>query len=152
MLTAAPEPFAPFLEEVKPLLPEHYAELALNKDRVPLSPQYDEYLRRDALGMVLCVAVRDAGKLVGYFVGFIAPGLHYSTCLTLQLDIFWIHPDHRGQKGGFLLFKAVEAEAKRRGVQRMFIGSKTHLPADYLFEKLGYQKVESVYSVMLEDI
>jgi GNAT superfamily N-acetyltransferase len=152
VLTAAPEPFAPFLEEVKPLLPEHYAELALNKDRVPLSPQYDEYLRRDALGMVLCVAVRDAGKLVGYFVGFIAPGLHYSTCLTLQLDIFWIHPDHRGQKGGFLLFKAVEAEAKRRGVQRMFIGSKTHLPADYLFEKLGYQKVESVYSVMLEDV
>lgn len=152
MLTATPEPFAPFLEEVKPLLPAHYAELALNQDRVPLSPQYDEYLRRDALGMVLCVAVREAGQLIGYFVGFVAPGLHYSTCLTLQLDIFWIHPDHRGKKGGFMLFKAVEAEAKRRGVQRMFVGSKTHLPADWLFEKLGYHKVESVYSVMLEDV
>lgn len=152
MLTAAPESFPEFLEEVKPLLPEHYRELALNQDRVPLSPQYGEYLRRDALGMVLTIALRDAGKLVGYFIGFIAPGLHYSTCLTLQLDIFWIHPDHRGQKGGFMLFKAMEAEAKRRGVQRLFVGSKTHLPADYLFEKLGYQKVESVYSVMLEDI
>jgi hypothetical protein len=86
------EDFAPFLEEVKPLLPLHYAELALNKDRVPLSPQYDEYLRRDALGMVMAVTVRDAGELVGYFVGFIAPGLHYSTCLTLHLDIFWIRP------------------------------------------------------------
>lgn len=152
MLTAAPEPFAPFLEEVKPLLPEHYKELALDQDRVPLSPQYDEYLRRDALGMVLTIALRESGKLVGYFIGFIAPGLHYSTCLTLQLDIFWIHPDHRGQKGGVLLFKAMEAEAKRRGVHRLFVGSKTHLPADYLFEKLGYRKVESVYSVMLEDL
>jgi GNAT superfamily N-acetyltransferase len=152
MLTAQPEEFAPFLEEVKPLLPEHYAELALNQDRVPLAPQYDEYLRRDALGMVMAVTVRDAGEFVGYFVGFIAPGLHYSTCLTLQLDIFWIHPDHRGQKGGFLLFKAVEAEAKRRGVQRLFVGSKTHLPADFLFDKLGYTKVESVYSAMLEDL
>lgn len=152
MLTAAPEAFPAFLEEVKPLLPEHYAELALNQDRVPLAPQYDEYLRRDSLGMVLTIALRDAGALVGYFVGFVAPGLHYSTCLTLQLDIFWIHPDHRGQKGGVMLFKAMEAEAKRRGVQRLFVGSKTHLPADYLFEKLGYVKVESVYSAMLEDL
>lgn len=152
MLTAAPEPFAPFLEEVKPMLPLHYEELALDKDRVPLAPQYDEYLSRDAKGMVLCVAVRDAGTLVGYFIGFVAPGLHYSTCLTLHLDIFWIHPDHRGQKGGFMLFKAVEAEAKRRGVQRMFVGSKVHLPADWLFEKLGYRKVETTYSVMLEDV
>lgn len=152
MLTAAPEAFPAFLEEVKPLLPAHYEELALNQDRVPLSPQYDEYLRRDEKGMVLTIALRDAGSLVGYFIGFIAPGLHYSTCLTLHLDIFWIHPDHRGQKGGFMLFKAMEAEAKRRGVQRLFVGSKTHLPADFLFEKLGYHKVESVYSVMLEDI
>ena len=151
MLTAQPEAFAPFLEEVKPLLPEHYSELALNQDRVPLSPQYDEYLHRDSLGMVMVVTVRDAGQLVGYFVGMIAPGLHYSTCLTLQLDIFWIHPDHRGQRGGVLLFKAVEKEAKRRGVQRMFVGSKTHLDASFLFEKLGYTKVETVYSVMLED-
>jgi GNAT superfamily N-acetyltransferase len=152
MLTAAPERFPEFLEEVKPLLPAHYEELALDRDRVPLSPQYDEYLKRDAQGAVLTIALREAGKLVGYFVGFVAPGLHYSTCLTLHLDIFWIHPDHRGQNGGFLLFRAMEAEARRRGVQRLFVGSKTHLPADYLFEKLGYRKVESVYSAMLEDL
>lgn len=151
MLTAAPEPFAPFLEEVKPLLPLHYAELALNKDVVPLAPQYDEYLRRDAKGMVLTIALRDAGALVGYFVGFVAPGLHYETCLTLHLDIFWIHPVHRGQMGGIKLFKAVEKEAKRRGVQRMFVGSKVHADASFLFERLGYAKVETIYSVMLGD-
>lgn len=149
MLTAQPEPFPPFLEEVKPLLPLHWQELALNKEDVPLSPQFDEYLSRDAKGMVLTVALRDAGKLVGYFVGFVAPGLHYSTCLTLHLDIFWIHPDHRGQMGGVKLFKAVEAEAKRRGVQRMFVGSKVHQDASFLFERLGYDKVETVYSTML---
>lgn len=151
MLTAAPESFSQFLEEVKPMLPLHYAELALDQDVVPLSPQYDEYLRRDALGMVLCVAMRDAGELVGYFVGFVAPGLHYSTCLTLQLDIFWLRPDHRGKGGGTILFKAVEAEAKRRGVQRMFVGSKCHLDASWLFERLGYTKVETSYSFLFRD-
>lgn len=149
MLTAAPEPFAPFLEEVKPMLPLHYEELALNKDAVPLDPQYDEYLRRDAKGMVMTIALRDSGELVGYFVGFIAPGLHYQTCLTLHLDIFWIRPDHRGKMGGVKLFKAVEVEATRRGVQRMFVGSKVHMDASWLFERLGYSEVERTYSKMI---
>lgn len=146
MLTAQPEPFAPFLQEVQPLLPKHYEELALNKDHVPLSPQYDEYLRRDAKGMVLTVTLRDAGELIGYFVGFVAPGLHYSTCLTLHLDIFWVRPDKRTGTGGLKLFRAVEKEAQRRGVQRMFVGSKVHQDASRLFEALGYTKVETTYS------
>ncbi len=149
MLTAAPEPFAPFLEEVKPLLPRHWEELGLNKETVPLSPQYDEYLRRNALGMVFTIALRDNGVLAGYFVGFKAPGLHYSTCLTLHLDIFWLAPEHRGQMGGVKLFKAVEREAKRQGIQRMFVGTKVHADASALFERLGYTFVERVYSVML---
>ena len=149
MLTAQPEPFPPFLEEVKPLLQLHYEELALNKDVVPLDPQYDEYLRRDAAGMVMVVTLREQGKLAGYFVGFVAPGLHYQTCLTLHLDIFWVHHDHRGKMGGVKLFKAVEAEAKRRGVQRIFTGSKCHKDASWLFERLGYTEVERTYSKMI---
>lgn len=149
MLTASPEAFPAFLEEVKPLLPEHYRELALDQDKVPLSPQYHVYLERDARGEVLTIAMRESGELVGYFIGFCLPGLHYSTCLTLHLDIFWLKPEHRGKNGGMILFKAVEAEAMRRGVQRMFVGSKTHLDASYLFEKLGYTKVETHYSCWL---
>lgn len=152
LLTAQPEAFAPFLDEVKPYLPEHYKELALDQDKVPLSPQYDEYLRRDAAGMVMTVTLRSAGELVGYFIGMIAPGLHYSTCLTLITDIYWLRPDMRGNGGGTLLFKAVEREAKRRGVQRMFVGYKLHSPAPKpLFEALGYQPVEEYFTAWLGD-
>lgn len=151
MITAQVEDFPRFLEEVKPILPLHYAELALHQDKVPLSPQYDEYLRRDSAGMILLVTLRDAGELIGYFVGFVAPGLHYSTCLTLHLDIFYVHPDHRGSGGGIILFKAVEREAKRRGVQRLFTGSKMHKDASWLFERLGYELVETTYSAWLGD-
>lgn len=146
MLTAQVEPFAPFLEEVKPLLPRHYDELALDKDYVPLDPCYDEYHRLDALGRILTVTVRDQGLLVGYFVGFVGPALHYKTLLQLSLDIFWIAPEHRGQMGGLKLFKAVEREAKRRGVGRMFVGSKCHKDASRLFEALGYTEVERYFS------
>lgn len=146
MLTAQPEMFAPFLEEVKPLLPRHYAELALDQEHVPLDPDYDEYLRLDSMGRILLVTVREAGVLVGYFVGFVGRALHYQSLMQLTLDIFWIAPEHRGKMGGVKLFKAVEAEATRRGVGRMFVGSKCHKDASFLFERLGYTEVERYYS------
>lgn len=151
MITCQVEPFPPFLEEVKPILPIHWEELALHKEKVPLDPQYNVYLKRDAQGGVISVTAREDGKLIGYFVGFIAPGLHYQTCLTCTMDIFYVHPDHRGGGTGYHLFKSAEKELKRRGVQRLFVGSKLHKDASWLFEKLGYEEVERYYSAWLGD-
>ncbi|WP_242176575.1 GNAT family N-acetyltransferase [Pseudomonas sp. MONT-RG-20F-20-E-7-02] len=151
MITVMAETLAERLEELKPMFPLHFAELALNQDKVPLDPQYEIYLERERRGEVMFHVVREEGQIIGYFVGFVAPGLHYQTCLTLILDIFWIHPGHRGNAAGYKLFKSVEADAKARGVQRMFVGSKVHLDASWLFERLGYEKVETYYSTWLGD-
>ena len=145
MITAQVESLTERLPELQPLFPMHWQELALNQDKVPLDPQYNIYLDRDARGEVLFVTLRELGELVGYFVGFVAPGLHYRTCLTLTMDIFYVRPDKRG-RCGIKLFRTVEAEAKRRGVQRMFVGSKCHADASWLFERLGYTEVERYYS------
>lgn len=151
MITVMLESFEDRLPELLPLLPLHYEELALNQDKVPLDPQYEVYIERERRGELMFLVVRDAGALIGYFIGFVAPGLHYRTCLTLTMDIFYIHPVHRGNSTGHKLFKAVEAEAKARGVDRMFVGSKTHLDASWLFERLGYSKVETYYTTWLGD-
>lgn len=149
MITAHVESFEQNLEFLKPLLPIHYAELALNQDKVPLSPQFDKYVDAENRGELIFVALRDTGRMVGYFIGFIAPGLHYSTCLTCQMDIFYVLPEHRGSGAGFQLFKFVEKQLKQHGVQRMFVGSKMHKDASWLFEKLGYTPVETYYSTWL---
>ncbi len=151
MITFQLESFADRLEELKPILPIHWEELALNKDKVPLDPQYEVYIERENRGELMFMTCREDGHLAGYFVGVIAPGLHYKTCLTLTMDVFYIHPDYRGAGAGWHLFKAVEKEAKRRRVQRMFVGSKMHKDASWLFEKLGYQEVERYYSTWLGD-
>lgn len=151
MITAHVESFEENLEYLKPLLPIHYKELALNQDKVPLSPQFDKYVATEKQGGLIFVTLRKAGEMVGYFIGFIAPGLHYSTCLTCQMDIFYVLPDHRGSGTGFQLFKFVEQQLKRRGVQRMFVGSKMHKDASWLFEKLNYTPVETYYSAWLGD-
>ena len=146
MITAQIEDFKTFLPEVRSLLALHYEELALNKDKVPLCPNFDLYLERDRRGEVMVVTLREDGRLVGYFVGFIAPGLHYQTCLTLTMDIFWTHHDIRGGFAGLKMFRLVEKEAIRRGVSRIFYGSKLHKDAGVLFERLGFAPVETYYS------
>lgn len=151
MITAHIESFEQNLEYLKPLLPIHYKELALDQDKVPLSPQFDKYVAAEQRGELIFVTLRKAGQMVGYFIGFIAPGLHYSTCLTCNMDIFYVLPDHRGSGTGFQLFKFVEQQLKKRGVDRMFVGSKMHKDASWLFEKLNYTPVETYYSTWLGD-
>ena len=153
MITAQVESLTENLEDLKSMFPDHYRELALNQDKVPLDPQYDIYLARDAAGQVMYVTLRKDGELIGYLVAFIAPGLHYRTCLTCTTDIFFIHPDYRDGSPGpaIKLFRAAQKEAKRRGVDRWFVGSKVKHDASRLFEYLGFEKVETHYSLYLGD-
>jgi len=151
MITAQVEPYSKCLPELMECYDLHWEELALNKDKVPLDPQYDLYDARDNAGQLLLVTLRETGRLVGYFIGFIAPGFHYKTCLTLTMDIFWTHPDVRGGFSGVKLFRLVEKEAKRRGVHRMFYGSKMHKDASRLFEFLKMEPVEIYYSKWIGD-
>jgi GNAT superfamily N-acetyltransferase len=152
MLTCHIESFAERLPELQTLLPEHYKELALNQDKVPLSPMYEIYIDREKKGELLFMTMREKGDLVGYFIGFIAPGLHYSTCLTCTMDIFYIRKDKRGQAlPGVRLFRAVEEELRRRGVNRWFVGSKVKADASALFEFLDFERVEIYYSKWLGD-
>lgn len=152
MLTAQIESFEERLDELQRLLPLHYEELALNQDQVPLAPQYDIYIARERNGELLFVTLRELGELVGYFIGFIAPGLHYKTCLTCTMDIFFVHPSRRGHAlPGVRLFRAVERELRRRGVQRWFVGSKCKADTSALFKFLNFEQVETYYSKWIGD-
>jgi GNAT superfamily N-acetyltransferase len=149
MITCHCESFEERLTELQVLLPLHYRELALNQDKVPLAPQYHVYIERERAGGLLFVTLRDAGELVGYFIGFIAPGLHYETCLTCTTDIFYVREDRRAGAVGVRMFRFVEAELRRRGVQRWFMGSKIHADASALFKRIGAEPVETYYSKWL---
>lgn len=151
MITVHIESFEERLDELQALLPLHYEELALNKDKVPLVPQYGIYIARERAGELLFVTLRQSGELVGYFIGFIAPGLHYSTCLTCTMDIFYVRKDLRKGRAGINLFKFVQAELKRRGVQRWFVGSKVHADASALFRYLKFEPCETYYTMWLGD-
>ena len=152
MITIQLESFEERLEELKVLLPLHYQELAMDQDRVPLSPSYNTYIGRERDGQLIFMTIRENGALMGYFIGFISVGLHYTTCLDCKMDIFYVHPSLRGTGlPGLKLFRAVEKELKRRGVQRWYVGSKLKADASALFKRLGFEPIEVYHSKWIGD-
>ncbi|HEY6019666.1 MAG TPA: hypothetical protein VIY48_07125, partial [Candidatus Paceibacterota bacterium] len=133
-----------------PLLHEHYAEISTHKDHgIPLEPMVEVYRAREADGSLMMVIGREAGKIAAYFVCFIAPGLHYSGCLTCSPDIFYVDPGRRTEIAGIRMFRFVEKELLRRGVKRWAVGSKVAHDASALFRFLGFQPVETTYEKWL---
>jgi GNAT superfamily N-acetyltransferase len=155
-LTAQSESYAACFPELKRVYPQHWQELAVTDD-IPLKPQYATYRRMDAQGQLLLVTLRDIdGTLAGYFLGFVLPELHYSTCLACLGDIFYVLPRYRGGFAGLKLLRAVLREAKRLGVQRCHLTSKLRNAAGddkdsgALLRRLGFTAVEVHYSIRLD--
>ena len=154
MLTPHVENFERGLDELKPVLPSHYEELSLHRNKgFELDPMFDRYIAKERLGEVLYITIRDKGELAGYFIGLIGPGLHYRSCFTLQTDIFYVRKEYRGNGGGMVLFRFVEAEAKRRGAHLWISGDKEHakMHADKLHLAIGFEKIENVYGLWLKE-
>lgn len=146
MLSACIESLTNGLPEIVPLLQEHWEFLALYKDRMPLDPQFDAYLARDAEGQIVYAALRNDGELVGYMICFVTRGLHYQSTLTATMDLIWVRPPYRGERGGDRLLNAMKAELKRRGVQLWWVGSKNHAPIEWLFKAHGFTHEESYFA------
>jgi GNAT superfamily N-acetyltransferase len=148
MIVAQVESFTDGIEELKPILPLHHAELAIDPIEIPLDPKWDLYRARDAAGQILYVTLRKGGRLIGYFIGFLVDSLHNPIRLCAQ-DIFYTLPDERRRGAGSILFNAVEAELKRRGSFRWIVAEKVHMDGGDFFEKHGFTHIERSYWKMV---
>lgn len=146
MISVQMENFSEHMEEFKTLLPLHWQELGLNKDRVQLDPIYEAYLKKEADGELFVASARENGSIIGYYCGFIGRALHYRTMLMCTTDIYFVHPDRRKLDIGTMLFNFVEQQLKNRGVMYWVVGDKNHKPAAYFLELLGHEKIENYYS------
>lgn len=148
MFTAVAEPFMSQVEELKPLLPDHWRELGIYQDRMPLDPSWSVYDALEKAGQLLYVPLRKAGELVGYFIGIVTPGLHYKTTPTCKMDIAYVRPEHRGG-GGSVLFLSVKSELLRRGVKIWYVGSKDHHPIEGFYRAMGFEQIETHFALWL---
>lgn len=135
VFTAQVASLADDLKELKPLFPIHYAEISEHMGHgIELNPNYNFFLAKEKAGELLYVSLRRDGLIEGYFIGFFGLCLHYQVP-TLKMDIIYVTPDARGNKGGMTLMKAVAAEFHRRKGRLWVMGLK-EAHAKYMEEML----------------
>jgi GNAT superfamily N-acetyltransferase len=133
-------------EEIKPLLEEHWELVALNKGKIKLNPNWKEYARLDAAGVLRIFTARDEGQLVGYFVLFISQSVHYQDHLFATNDVIFVLPDKRAGATGYKLVKYAQDYCRDSGVSLMTINTKVHLPFDSLMVGMGFDLIERIYA------
>jgi len=151
MITYQEESFADSFEEMKHLFDAHWSEIAMYKDKFKLNPDYDKYCTLESIGCLHTVTARNESGIIGYFLSFIQPHMHYMDCLTAINDIVFIHPDHRKGLVGYKLFKVAEKLIKAKGVHVMVINSKVKQDFEPIMTKLGFDRFEYSYSKYIGD-
>jgi hypothetical protein len=151
MITYAVEPWSSVQAEMAPLWVKHYEEVALNRDKMPLDPDFANYDAMEQLGMLHIVVARKEGQIVGYHFTLVRPHLHYVSTLCGMTDIYWIAPENRTGRTPLRLFQFVESTLKARGVKKLFTGTKKSLDAGPLFEFMGWHPAETLYTKYIGD-
>lgn len=135
-------------KELSLLFREHWREIALFQDSVPLEPNWDLYFQYEIAGLLHVLTVRADGLLVGYVFLIFSPHLHYASTIYAHCDMFWLKPAfRRGLLGYRMLKQAVEYAAERQA-KVMYVSTKRHFLGNRvgkLLERLGFSAEETVY-------
>lgn len=140
------ENFTSIKHEIRPLIEAHYQEIALNKEKIKLNPDWKEYARLDRAGALRCFTARKDGDLIGYFVVIVNKSLHYQDHLFAYNDVIFLAKGHRKGLTGVKLIKFASECMEAEGVSLMMVNTKVHQSFDKILERLGYNLIERVYS------
>lgn len=147
------ERFSAIAHELPPLFIEHWRELALNQDVIPLDMDWDKYYRLDVEGILRVLTARlPTGKLVGYVFLMAGPHLHYKSTLWGHVDMYWMDPTVRAGWTGVRLFKTLIAGAKVMKIVNLTLTTKYHFMdnrVSKLLGRLGFKPIETVHAMRL---
>lgn len=145
------EAFTSIKKEIQPLIVQHYEEIALNKEKIKLNPDWKEYARLDAVGALRCFTARNDEELIGYFVVIVSKSLHYSDHLFAHNDVIFLNKKARQGTTGFKLLKFATEQIKDEGVSLMIVNTKIHQPFDVLLDRLEYNHTENLYTICFKE-
>ena len=139
------------------MLFDHWQEVGLDHDAVPLAPDWEHYRDIERQGIFRVIAMRDFGALVGYNAFFVNKHLHYRHTLHAGNDVIWLRPDKRKGMAGVRLLRDSERLLRAAGVVKIIYHIKPHVLlgarksgnlGDILL-RLGYRHIEECYSKIL---
>jgi ribosomal protein S18 acetylase RimI-like enzyme len=132
------------------LLPRHFEELSLHKDKVGFAMDFDMYHRAEKNRMLYILTARVDGQMVGYIISLVAKnhGHNRDAGPYSTTDMFWVAPECRNGTGAKMLMEN-ERRLKALGVKRAAISSKLKDLHLELFTRLGWQATDMVFHKFL---
>jgi len=136
------ESYDEVIDDIKPLLHDHWDELAAYKD-IPLKPNFAFYKAADAMKAIRIYTARKNGDLIGYIIMSLARAHpHYMDQPWAVSDIVLVVKEHRTFGVGNALFDFMEADMEGFVVS---VGVKNaHPELRFLLESRGYLAVETL--------
>jgi hypothetical protein len=136
-------------EELQPLLADHWREIAHYPD-IPLDVDREAYVRIEQAGALRIFTVRDYGALRGYAAFFVMPHLHYKGSLLATADVIYLSPLVRHNLLGKTFIAWCDDQLRSEGVQVVAHRSSLRRDIGSLFDALGYDYVERVWTKRLD--
>jgi hypothetical protein len=149
MITYTIEKLRDVRPEMELLFPQHWEEVARDRETIKLNPDWPTYFALEDAGGVQAVIARSEGRVIGYHVSFLRVHLHYADSLHAFTDLYFILPEFRKGRAGIKLFTEVEKAWKARGVVKAFTGTKCSADKSRIFEHLGWNRTEYLYTKVL---
>ena len=116
-----------------------------------MKPDVSFYQGAAANGQLFVLVARRHGVMIGYFLVIVRPHVHYCDALCAFEDSYFLTQSERKGLIGYRLIKAALAECTRRGCVKAFFMTKEFNSIELLFERLKFEKSDSVYSIWLRN-
>ena len=145
------ESFDDVKDDIKYLLDLHYNEIALDKEVIPLDPDWDKYRNLYNLGILKIITARDEGKIVGYSIFFVNAHLHYKSSIYANNDLLYLHPEYRKGSLGIKLIKYSEKVLRDLGVTKILWHIKFNKDFRLLLHRLGYIDEDVIVGKIVKD-
>lgn len=143
MLTFQVEAYVDVVEEAKPLLARHSAEIT---PTLPFSPRWADYEALAASGLLRIYTARLDGALIGYSVFSVLPVMNSGAVIEATEHTLFVAPEHRKGRVGIGLIKFGDEQLSTQGVD--VVMRCVHVDHDFgplLVGHMGYSPVYKIY-------
>lgn len=151
MITFQVESYSQVAEDIKPLLEEHWREVALYQDEIKLEPDWQRYEKLSAAGLLVIVTGRKDKVLIGYSIFTLAPNAHYKSVLMASNDVLFVSGKERKTGAGLKLIRRSEDVLRKLGAKRILWHVKPAHDFSSILERLGYVKEDFTMGKLLGD-
>ncbi|MEE8207874.1 MAG: GNAT family N-acetyltransferase [Nitrosomonadaceae bacterium] len=113
----------------------------------PLKHEVDhkQFIDMDEMGLLQIITAREDGELVGFHISTIANDIFYKGKKTAFVMLYFMKKENRGGGNALSMFEYADKVFKGSNIDRAFMSRKIHLNNEKLFDKLGFNQIESNY-------